>query len=118
MPSRHKVDDDARRCAHSPLALHAELSPADLEDVKLVMWTDADWCGDAEDTKSTSGLLLELLNPNTGRRWPISWAVRRQGSTFNSTCEAETVVLCHAAKYLNSDSYSYRRSARWRKTPH
>ena len=25
-----------------PIALHAELSPADLEGVQLVMWTDAD----------------------------------------------------------------------------
>ena len=51
------------------------------------------------DTKSTSGLLLELVNPLTGRRWPISWAVRRQGSTSNSTCEAESVALCHATKH-------------------
>ena len=63
------------------------------------MWSDADWCGDAEYTKSTSGLLLELLSPNTGRRLPISWAVRRQGSTSNFTCEAETVALCHATKH-------------------
>ena len=73
------------------LALKSELSPADLQDVQLVMWSDADGCVDSEDTKSTSGLLLELLNPNTGRRWPISWAVRRQGSTLNSIAEAETV---------------------------
>ena len=63
------------------------------------MWSDADWCGDSEETKSTSGLRLELLNPNTGWRWPISWSVRRQGSTSNSTAEAETVALCHAVKH-------------------
>ena len=44
-------------------------------------------------------MLLELLNPNNGRRWPISWSVKRQGSTSNSTAEAETVALCHAVKH-------------------
>ena len=48
---------------------------------------------------STSGLLLELLNPNSGRRWPISWAVRRQGSRWNSTAEAETFAFCNATKH-------------------
>ena len=82
-----------------PIALHSEFSPDDLQDVQLVMWSDADWCGDSEDTKSTSGLLLELLNPFTGRRWPISWSVRRQGSASSSTAEAETVALSHATKH-------------------
>ena len=81
-----------------PLALHSELSPDDLQDVQLVMWSDADWCGESEDTKSTSGLLLELLNPFTGRRWPISWAVRRQGSTSSSTAEAETVAMLRSTR--------------------
>lgn len=54
------------------------------------MWSDADWCGDSEDTKSTSGLFLELLNPSTGRRWAISWAVRRKGST---------IAFCYATRH-------------------
>ena len=82
-----------------PLALQAELGPLDLEDVQLVEWSDADWAGDAEDTKSTSGMLLELYNPKTGHRWPISWAVRRQGSTSSSIAEAETVALSYTTKH-------------------
>ena len=82
-----------------PLALRSELCPDDLDDVQLVMWSDADWCGDSEDTKLTSGLLLELLNPNTGRRWPLSRAVRRQGPTSNSTAKVKTLGLCHATKH-------------------
>ena len=57
------------------------LSLEDLDEVQLVMWSDAAWDGDPEDTKSTSGLFLELTNPHNGRRWPISWSVKRQGST-------------------------------------
>ena len=63
------------------------------------MWSDADWAGDPEDTKSTSGLLLEFTNPRNGRRWPISWSVKRQRSTSSSTAETETVALCHAVKH-------------------
>ena len=80
-----------------PIALSAELSPEDLDDVQFVMWSDADWAGDPEDSKSTSGLLLELLSPNNGHRWPISWSVKRQGSTSNLTAESETVAICNAA---------------------
>ena len=82
-----------------PIALRSELSLEDLDEVQLVMWSDADWAGDTDDTKSTSGLLLEFINPTTERRWLISWAVRRQTSTSSSTAEAETVAFCYAAKH-------------------
>ena len=49
-----------------PLALSVKLGPEDLQDVELVMWSDADWAGDAEDTKSIVGLLLELINHKMG----------------------------------------------------
>ena len=39
-----------------PVALRSELSPEDLDDVQLVMCSDADWAGDAEDAKSTRTL--------------------------------------------------------------
>ena len=50
-----------------PIALRAELSPEDLDELQF--GSDADWAGDPEDCKSTSGLLLEMVNPNNGRRW-------------------------------------------------
>ena len=82
-----------------PMALRGELSPKDLQDVEIAMWTDADWCGDAEDTKSTSGMLLEIHCPSSGRRWPVCWAVRKQGATSSSTAEAETVSLAYYTKH-------------------
>ena len=85
--------------ATGPIALGAELSPDDFDDVQLVMWSDAGWAGDPEDFKSTFGLLLECLNPNNGRRWLIRLSEKRHGSTSNSTAEAETVALCHAVKH-------------------
>ena len=38
-----------------PIALRSELSLEDLDEVQLVMWSDAGGAGDPEDTKSTSG---------------------------------------------------------------
>ena len=51
-----------------PIALHAALSLEDPDEIQLVMWSDADWAGDPEDSKSTFGLLLELTNLHNGRR--------------------------------------------------
>ena len=82
-----------------PIALRAGLSPEDLDEVQFIMWSDADWAGDPEDSKSTSGLLLELVNPSNGRHWPISWSVKRYVFNSKSTAEAETCALCHAVNH-------------------
>ena len=44
--------------ATGPIALSAELSPLEIDDVQLVMWSDADWAGDPEHAKFASGSLL------------------------------------------------------------
>ena len=44
--------------ATGPIALSAELSPLEIDDVQLVMWSDADWAGDPEHPKFASGSLL------------------------------------------------------------
>jgi hypothetical protein len=81
-----------------PMSLAAKLGKPDLQHVQVILWSDADLCGDPEDTKSTSGMFIELCNERTGHRWPLTWAVRRQGATAGSTAEAETVALCSAVK--------------------
>ena len=43
-------------------------------------------------------MYIELANETSGHRWPITWAVRRQGATAGSTAEAETVAVCSAVK--------------------
>ena len=43
-------------------------------------------------------MFIELVSEESGHRWPLTWAVRRQGATAGSTCEAETVALCSAVK--------------------
>ena len=78
---------------NADLALFGSLSPEDLEDLLLVLFTDADWAGDASTSKSTSGCWLELCSPKSGRTWPIAWSTCKQTATASSTCEAETVAL-------------------------
>eukprot|EP00971_Amphidinium_carterae_P097772 1934644-Amphidinium_carterae.1 len=61
-------------------------------DFHLAIWSDADLAGDVEDTKSTSGAWIELLDEH-GNSWPISWLSKKQGSSAFATCESETVAL-------------------------
>ena len=63
------------------------------EDLRLVLYTDADHSSAVEDAKSTSGGLLCLEGPNSF--WPLSWHSKRQGATPRSTTEAEIIFLAH-----------------------
>ena len=55
-----------------PMALYADLAKTDLQHCQLILWSDADLAGDPEDTKSTSGLFIELVCESSGHRWPIT----------------------------------------------
>ena len=61
------------------------------EDLKLVLYTDADHASGVEDAKSSSGNLLCLEGPNSF--WPLSWLSKKQGATSRSTTEAEVISL-------------------------
>jgi len=73
--------------------LYLSLSPLDLWDLVIRLYTDADWNGDASTTKSTNGCWLELYSPASGNTWAIAWSSTLQTSTSSSTCEAETVAM-------------------------
>ena len=66
--------------------------PAD--KLKLLLFVDADFCGDSENTKSTTGAWLVLAGPNSW--FPICWVSKRQTSTSRSTTESEIVALATA----------------------
>eukprot|EP00971_Amphidinium_carterae_P352249 6492506-Amphidinium_carterae.1 len=63
------------------------------EDVIVQTWSDADLCGDPTDTKSTSGMWIELKGIKSGKCWPIGWGSKRQGCTAYSTCESEVIAM-------------------------
>ena len=61
------------------------------EDCKLVLFSDASFAGDLEDSKSTSGAYLILVGPRT--YVPISWFCKKQGAVSHSSSEAEVIAL-------------------------
>ena len=72
----------------------------------MLVTLDADWAGDVNDSKSTSGYILQVGGT------VVSWKSRIQSFTALSTAEAEYVALSHAAqeaiwlRQLNSDLLS------------
>lgn len=62
------------------------------ESKKLIGFADADWGGDLDERKSTSGYVFMMGGA------PISWASRKQESVSLSTTEAEYISVCEAAK--------------------
>ena len=62
------------------------------ETFELVGYSDADWAGDVDSRKSTSGYVF-LLGGNV-----ISWASKKQSVVALSTTEAEYIALCSATQ--------------------
>jgi hypothetical protein len=67
------------------LAFSSDLSP-------LVGYSDADWAGDIDTRRSTSGYVFGI---GTG---PISWSSKRQSTVSLSNCEAEYIGQTQATK--------------------
>ena len=62
------------------------------DDTELVGYSDADWAGDLNDRKSTSGYVFMLGGA------AISWKSCKQGCVALSTAEAEYMALASAAQ--------------------
>ena len=62
------------------------------EPGSCVGYSDADWAGDKEDRRSTSGYIFQIAGG------PVSWRSRKQDTVALSTAEAEYVALSSAAQ--------------------
>ena len=60
-------------------------------DIRLGLFTDADFAGDKSDSKSTSGVFIAAVGPNTFA--PIVSISKKQGCVSTSTCESEVVAM-------------------------
>jgi len=58
---------------------------------ELVGYSDADWCGDKTDRRSTAGYVFFL------GRTPISWSSTKEPIVALSSCEAEYIAASEAA---------------------
>ncbi|XP_017431953.2 uncharacterized mitochondrial protein AtMg00810-like [Vigna angularis] len=60
------------------------------EEVQITSYSDADWCGDKTDRKSTAGYIFFMEGS------PISWSSRKEPVVALSSCEAEYIAACEA----------------------
>ena len=63
-------------------------------DCHVAAFVDADFCGEVEHTRSTSGMVVVLRGPNTW--FPLAWVSKKQSSTARSTTEAELISAARA----------------------
>ena len=64
----------------------------DCDDFSLYGYSDADWAGEVDSRRSTSGYLFRLGGCS------VSWRSKRQTSVALSSTEAEYIALCSAAQ--------------------
>ena len=60
----------------------------------LSLYADADFAGEKEGARSTSGGYLVLKGPNS--HFPLAWLSKRQTSTSRSTTESEVISFAHS----------------------
>jgi hypothetical protein len=63
-----------------------------IHGIRLQGYSDADYAGNIDDRRSTSGQIFFLGGG------PVSWASTKQRSVSTSTTEAEYIALCEACK--------------------
>ena len=85
------------------------------ESGECLGYSDADWAGDQEDRKSSSGYLFQMAGG------PVSWKSRKQDSVALSRAEAEYIALSSAARktegsLLNSEWNQMDQLPSWRTT--
>jgi hypothetical protein len=61
-------------------------------DHELVGYSDANWAGDVDMRRSTSGYVFKVANST------ISWSSKKQATVAKSTTEAEYVALSQATQ--------------------
>jgi len=64
------------------------------ENSNLLAYSDADWAGDQDDRKSTSGYIMMMYGG------PISWASRKQDCNALSTLEGEYIATAAAVQEI------------------
>lgn len=63
-------------------------------DIKLHVYTDADFAGCIHSVKSTSGLWVEISS-GSDCAFPVYWQSKRQSSVARSTTEAELIAMAN-----------------------
>ena len=67
-----------------------------LENCALMLYTDADFAGNLRDSKSTTGLFMAMVGPDTF--FPLGAVSKTQSAVSHSSTEAEVIALDHAIR--------------------
>ena len=67
-----------------------------IEHCHLVVYSDADFAGDIQGSKSTSGCFVAIVGPNTFA--PVSALCKTQSCVSHSSTESEIIALDHAMR--------------------
>ena len=67
-----------------------------IDKCKLMLFTDADFAGSLRDSKSTTGLYMAMVGPNTFA--PLGAVSKTQTAISHSSTEAEIVALDYAIR--------------------
>ena len=70
------------------------------ESENCIGYSDADWAGDRDDRKSTSGYLFKIKKKKKKKiaGGPVSWRSKKQETVALSSAEAEYIALSSAAQ--------------------
>jgi hypothetical protein len=74
------------------LVINSKLNPNLTNPLKLTGFVDADWAGDLEDRKSTTGFVFFYGST------PVSWCSKKQHCVATSSAEAEYVAMSEIIK--------------------
>jgi hypothetical protein len=93
-PAPKALELARRTLAHAHHTKSAYLELGGAIDNRLMAFVDADFAGDLETRRSTTGFSVLLYGSS------ISWAARRQGSVATSTTAAEYVAIAEVTKEI------------------
>ena len=76
-----------------------------LDKCAIMLFTDADFAGNLRDSKSTTGMFLAMVGPNTFR--PLGAVSKTQSAVSHSSTEAEVITLDHAVRVEGLPTMSF-----------
>jgi hypothetical protein len=82
------------RYLHGATDQKLKYTAAGTNEFAITAFSDADWAGDLDNRKSTTGYITRINNNI------ISWCSKRQQTTALSTCEAEYYAVSDALKEM------------------
>ena len=76
-----------------------------MSDCALLLYSDADFAGCLRDSRSTTGLSLAMVGPNSF--YPLGAVSKTQSAVSHSSTEAEVIALDYAVRIEGLPALSF-----------